>query len=73
MSHYMYNYCMPPSLKYHALYELAFTVAAQYCILHHNHKDGERISPDGTAFAQTRMTHLNLLRLFKLPVWRQML
>lgn len=31
------------------------------------------MSPDGTAFAQTRMTHLNLLRLFKLPVWRRML
>lgn len=31
------------------------------------------MSPDGTAFAQTRMTHLNLLRLFKMPLWRQTL
>ncbi len=54
-------------------YELAFDVAVQHGILHHKLEDGEGISPDGIAVSRTCMTHLNLLRLFKLPVWRQML
>lgn len=53
--------------------ELAYNVAVQYGILHHRLEDGEGMSPDGIAFARACMTHLNLLRVFKLPVWRQML